>query len=218
MADDSVQPVPWVLVVSTRGRRSSNDSCAVTTTSTDSGPVRWPPFTSTTRGPLARIRRAAERMSSTEAIPIPERASASGTFGVRTRVCGISSRLIASMASSSRRRSPPVATDDVGKIELHDRGGDRFDNGRGRQHADLDGAEIEICGHRFDLCRDEVGRHRLPGGHAKRVLRRDGRDGGCPEDAMRSERLQVGLNPRAATGVAARNCQCCAHTVRFEPV
>ncbi len=162
-------------------------------------------------------------MSSSERIAIPARTSASGTFGVTTWARGSSSRLI---AVDRILVEQPIAAlrdhhridDDVGKVELRDRGGDRFDDGRGGEHADLDGVGAEIGGDRFDLRRDEVGRQRLPGGHAERVLRRDRGDRRCAEDAVRGERLQVGLDAGAAARVAARNCQCCAHTVRFEPI
>ena len=49
-----------------------------------SGPSRWPPLTTTTRGPRARIRLAAARMSSSDRIVVSARTSASGMFGVTT--------------------------------------------------------------------------------------------------------------------------------------
>ncbi len=61
------------------GRRRSPP--AVQATSIESGPSRWPPLTSTTRGPSSRIRRPASRMSSSERTGISASTSASGTFG-----------------------------------------------------------------------------------------------------------------------------------------
>ena len=83
---------------------------AVQTTSTTRSPIaRWPPFTTTTRGPSARIRRAAARMSSSVRMDDPARTSASGTFGVTTSASFRSSVLTAATASSRSSRSPPLA-------------------------------------------------------------------------------------------------------------
>ena len=110
IADDSVQPVPCVCAVSMRGIRTSKVSCAVHATSTDSGPARCPPLTSTTRGPSFRIRWPAARMSSTERIVISANTSASGRLGVTMCERGRSSLRMAATASASSRRSPPLAT------------------------------------------------------------------------------------------------------------
>ena len=47
---------------------------------------------------------------------------------------------------------------------------------RARDHADLDGADLEIFKHRLDLRTDHVGRHGVDGANAQRFLRGHRRD------------------------------------------
>ena len=61
--------------------------------------------------------------------------------------------------------------------------------------------------HRFDLRGHEIGRQRLERGHAERVLRRHRGDRARAVDAVRGERLEVGLDAGAAARIAAGNCQ-----------
>ena len=102
-------------------------------------------------------------MSSIDVIGMPASASASGTFGVthpRARQQLAPDRLdrigleqaVAALGDHHR------IDDDVGQVELGDRRGHRFDDRGVGEHADLDGAEAEVGGDRFDLRRDQVGR------------------------------------------------------------
>jgi biotin transport system substrate-specific component len=101
------------------------------------------------------------------------------------------------------------------KIELGDCRRHRFDDSGVRKHPDLYGVSSDVTNDGFDLSRDEIGRHRLPCGHAERILRGDRGNGRRAVHAVRGEGLQVRLNARAAARVAPRNCQCCTHTVEF---
>src|SRR5262249_52516450 len=67
----------------------------------------------------------------------------------------------------------------------------------------------------FDLRDDELRRDGLPHRHAQRVLCGDRGDGARAVDSERGERLQIRLNAGAAARIAAGDCQCCTHTVRF---
>ncbi len=160
-------------------------------------------------------------MSSTDAIGTPDE-----NFGLR-HVGGQHPCVRKQLAFDGLDRvfvEQPIATlgdhdrvDDHGRqVELDDRRGDRLDDRPVGQHADLDGAEIEVPRNCLDLSRDQVCRHRQPGRDPERVLRRDRCNGGRSVHAVRCERLEVGLNAGATARVAARNCQCCAHTVRFD--
>jgi hypothetical protein len=101
--------------------------------------------------------------------------------------------------------------DHVRQIERAHSRHDRFDNRGVRQHPNLDCVSAEIADDRLDLRGDEIGGQRLPRFNATRVLRRDGCDRGCAEHAMRSERLEVCLDSRTATGIAPGYRQGCLH-------
>src|SRR4051812_43035161 len=76
----------------------------------ESSVSRCPPFTSTTRGPIRRIRSPALYMSATERTGMSARTSASGMLGVTTWATRSNSDVIAATASMSSNRSPPLAT------------------------------------------------------------------------------------------------------------
>jgi biotin transport system substrate-specific component len=105
--------------------------------------------------------------------------------------------------------------DHVGKIDLRDRRRNRLDNGGVCEHADFHGVSADIARHRLNLGDDEICGQRLPHRDAESVLRGDGRDDRRAVDLVRGKRFQVRLNSRTPARITPRNCQCCAHTVRF---
>ena len=163
IADDSVQPVPWVFLVTMRlADRRTTSPCPISR-STLSSPLPWPPLIRTLRAPSDKISRActsiscfvarqaragrARRPPADWASP-PARAGSAGGAG-RRRV---------------GRQQPVAGTGDHHRIE-HDvlsrwwrarPRRHRLDGGGSRQHADLHRADIEIGEHRVDLRRDEI--------------------------------------------------------------
>ncbi len=70
-------------------------------------------------------------------------------------------------------------------------------------HADLDRVHTKVVDHRINLRQHRLGRHRMHGRHANRVLGRDGGDRRHRMAAKHGHRLDVGLNARAAAAVGA---------------
>ena len=103
------------------------------------------------------------------------------------------------------------------QVQFLDRRGNGFDDRRRREHADLGGVQGDVAGDRFDLRRDEVGRQRQHLDHADRVLRGDGGNRARPVDTQGRERLEVGLDPGAAAGVAAGDGQRGNRLAHWEP-
>ncbi len=111
MADDSVQPVPWVLRVAMRGTASRVTDAPSNRKSVLTAPVPWPPLISTALAPSARIRSACACISvSSAAISVSSKAAASGRLGVTTRARPRSSRRSVAIASGASSLSPEVAT------------------------------------------------------------------------------------------------------------
>ncbi len=107
------------------------------------------------------MRRAASRMSATDAIVIFASTSASGMLGVTTRARRSSvqrsgvhrlfvEQVIAALGDHHR------IDDEVGQLERLDRGGHRLDDRRVGQHAGLDRVAAEVGDHRLDLRGDEI--------------------------------------------------------------
>ena len=219
---DSVQPVPCVCRVVDPRAAQLERPLPSNSDVDDSGAVAGGrPSRVRRAGPSARIRRAASRMSSTRARSrIPASASASGMFGVTTRARGSSSRLIASHPILVEQ---PVAAlrdhhgidDDVRQIESRDRGGDRFDDRRGGEHADLRRRRRRCRRRPLRSAPSPDRRARLPAVTPSVFCAVTAVIARRAEDAVRRERLEVGLDAGAAARVAAGNCQCCAHTLRF---
>ena len=99
---------------------------------------------------------------------------------------------------------------DHDRIEHHVRGamaiepgGDRLDDRRVGQHADLHRADIEIGKHRVHLCGDEIRRHIVNAEHALGVLRGERGDDAGAIDAERREGFQIGLDAGAAARIRA---------------
>ena len=67
--------------------------------------------------------------------------------------------------------------------------------------------QLDVAGDGLDLGRHDVGGDGRDRRDADRVLRGDGGDGARAVDAERRERLQVGLDARAAARIAAGNRQ-----------
>ena len=84
------------------------------------------------------------------------------------------------------------------------------------QHPDLHRVDAEVLGDGPDLREDHVGRDRMDGGHADRVLRGDRGDRCRPVNAGRRERLEVGLDARAAAGVRPGDGEADAHAVAHQ--
>ncbi|CCQ34648.1 hypothetical protein HTIA_2542 [Halorhabdus tiamatea SARL4B] len=80
---------------------------------------------------------------------------------------------------------------------------DRFDDLAGREHSSLGCPDVEILEHGLDLGLDVGNRQEVAALNAGRVLSRDTRDRARPEPAHCLDCLEVGLDPRAAAGVAA---------------
>ena len=93
--------------------------------------------------------------------------------------------------------------------------GDRFDERRAGDHADLDRHRRDVLEHRVDL----VGQDRrvgvLHGAHAGGVLRRQRRDGGHAEHAIGQHRLQIGLDACTARGIRSGDRQHRRQAVRL---
>src|SRR5712692_7426630 len=71
--------------------------------------LRWPPLTSTLRGPSARMRRAASSMSASLSTAMSASAAASWRFGVTTSASGSASAMSAARASGWSSGSPDLA-------------------------------------------------------------------------------------------------------------
>lgn len=71
----------------------------------------------------------------------------------------------------------------------------------GKQHAGLDRVRAEFGKHGFELLSHERGRGRLNGAHAAWILRRETGDHRGAVDSQRRERVEVGLDARAAAAV-----------------
>ena len=188
--------------------------------SIDSLPWACPPFTSTTRGPSCRIRSPARSMSSSERIGISASTSASGMFGVTICASGSSSDFNAATAAASSSRSPPFAimtgSTTIGHRRVRrQRSGDSADDCGVCQHADLDGVGADVAEHRLDLLHHERRADGLPGQDAERVLRRNRGQRARAEDAVRGKRLEIRLDSGSAAGIAAGDCQCSTHTLKF---
>src|SRR5438309_3898716 len=109
IADEKVQPVPWVLGdarCSPAKRVNSRPFQRMSVARSG----RWPPLTRTWRGPSARIRRAASSMAASVVTVMPASAPASWRFGVTTYASGSSSLLSASRAAGSSSGSPDFAS------------------------------------------------------------------------------------------------------------
>ena len=109
MADDSVQPVPWVLKVSTVGEaRQIGLFSLINNRSTVSTPGICPPLINRALHPFSCNFRAASKISASLLIFIPERYSVSGIFGVSSVALGNNSSMMVRMASSSNNLLPLV--------------------------------------------------------------------------------------------------------------
>ena len=86
-------------------------------------------------------------------------------------------------------------------------GGDRPDARGVDEHADLDGAGLEVGEDGVDLLRQEPRGKGLDRQDSPAVLGRPGRQRGSPVDAVRRERQEVGLDSGAAAGVGGRDRQ-----------
>src|SRR5215472_101188 len=109
IADENVQPLPWVLPVSMRLPGSHRTASPSQTTSSASSPA-WPPLTTAARQPRPTRSRAARSRSSRLPIGRPSSTSASGRLGVLSAASGISRVRSASTASSRSSLAPPLAT------------------------------------------------------------------------------------------------------------
>ena len=75
------------------------------------------------------------------------------------------------------------------------------------QHARLERPDGVDAEHRVELRGDEVGRHRVDGGYAERVLRRERGERRAAVQAIGVERAQVGLHAGVPAGITSRNRQ-----------
>ena len=109
MAEESVQPVPWVFGLSMRlplnhlevPSRQSRSFASLSW---------WPPLQSTAQRYCSLMAFAAATMSSGVRTVMPESTSVSGMFGVSTVASGSRCALSAAMASSLMSLAPLVAT------------------------------------------------------------------------------------------------------------
>ncbi len=88
-----------------------------------------------------------------------------------------------------------------------DRPGHHLDDLGRMQHADLDRVDADVLDNGGDLRLQEVRRHAVDRAHADRVLRRQRGDRAHAVAAQRGKGLEVGLDARAAAGIAAGNGQ-----------
>ena len=145
IAEESVQPVPCVLLVSIFSAVKRAIASRVTSRSVASGACAWPPLISTALAPSASSACACARISSSFcASGVSVSAAASCRFGVMSSARGKRSRL---SACDRFRREQPVAggcdhhgvEHDVGLFPAVEPGRDRADRKRHREHADLHG-------------------------------------------------------------------------------
>ena len=80
-------------------------------------------------------------------------------------------------------------------------GRDRVDDRAAGEHPDLHRVDARIGEDGIDLRRHEACRQGLNGGHAERVLRRNGRDRCHAVAAVGGEGLEIGLDPRPPTRI-----------------
>ena len=109
MAEDRVQPEPWLLGLSTREARYQW-ACPCRHSRSSASRSRWPPFTSTPPGRALPMASAARSMASSSPMAKPHSRSASGMLGVITSARGNSSSIRAVRALSCIRLEPLVAT------------------------------------------------------------------------------------------------------------
>ena len=109
MAEDRVQPEPWLLGLSTREARYQW-ACPCRHSRSSASSDRWPPFTSTPPGRVLPMAAAARSMASSSSMAKPHSRSASGILGVITSARGNSSSIRAVRALSCIRLEPLVAT------------------------------------------------------------------------------------------------------------
>ena len=110
MADDSVQPVPWVFPVSMAGARNHRTVPLGRASTSFASFAPWPPFTSAAPPHIPISWRAARSIAASSAMGKPHSTSASGMLGVTTSASGSRRARRAATASSSMRRAPLVAT------------------------------------------------------------------------------------------------------------
>ena len=112
MAADRQQPVPWVLLVSTRGCSSTRASRPGAKSQSATRPAamasssKCPPLMSTAPAPMSMSLAAASSMLARSMISMPARSSASGRLGVRRSARGSMRVRRASTASSCNSLCP----------------------------------------------------------------------------------------------------------------
>ena len=109
MADDKVQPVPWVFGLSIRFPANQRPFPSLQSRSLASFNL-CPPLHSTAQLYVSEIFFAAASISATDVIFIPVSSSVSGIFGVRIFASGNNSAFKVSIASSLISLAPLVAT------------------------------------------------------------------------------------------------------------
>ena len=210
--EECVQPEPWAAPPG--GARPGSRPAASRRRTTSIACSRWPPVTTTQRGPSAWSARAAPALARPPVAPAPASptragARASGRFGVITVARGSSRATSAARAAGSSSSAPDSATITGSSTtgvpagsssSASDHGLDRR---RVAEHSDLHGVDPDVLRDRAHLGDDHLRRDCVDGGHADRVLRGDRGDRGHPVDAAGRERLQVGLDAGAAAGVRA---------------
>ena len=71
------------------------------------------------------------------------------------------------------------------------------------EHPGLHRGRPQILGERIDLRTDEIDGNRRPAGDAARVLRSNGGNDRCAENAEPLKRLEIGLNASTAAGIGS---------------
>ena len=204
MAAESVQPVPWVLRVATRGasrragstpaNRMSIELGALGVASLDqhrlgAGVLQLPGL----HGHLIFVagRRAGEQRRGLGKIRGDQRGERDQHAAERIHGVWIEQRVAA------RRDHHGIEHDRHAGVVLQSFG-HGFDDRAGRKHADLDGIDLQVGGDRAHLGKHEVRRHHMHRLDPHRVLCRERRDHARAIDLQRGEGLEVRLDPGAA--------------------
>ena len=149
---------------------------------------------------------AATRRSEAWETERPDRAAASGRFGVTRSQRGRRSRSRLPTAAPSEQARAGLGDHDgiehdVDRAVPAQPSGDGANAGRVEEHSDLDGTGAQVGKHRVDLPRQKTARERLDPADAPGVLGGSGRQHGGPVHAVGREGQKVRLDPGAAAGV-----------------
>ena len=211
MADDSVQPVPWVFLVATRGVASRVNDAGMHQHVDAFGALAVAALDQhRARAAIAQAPGLRQHLVLVARHRLVEQRRGFRQIGRDDQRARNEHAL--EHVDRFRIEQPVAGGRDHHRVEHHvlrlpavEPGCHRLDHRRLREHADLHRPHVEIGEHRIDLRRDEIRRHVVDAGDALGVLRGQRGDDAGAIDAERGEGLQVGLDAGAAAGIRAGN-------------